>query len=118
MAFGYQKARGVAGLDIGQAIVIKNKTVLAIESIEGTNRTIARGAEFTRGGGFSFVKVAKPDQDFRFDLPVAGMETLSSFVEHGGAVFAVEADYSLVINLQECVDYANKHGVVFMAYKP
>lgn len=118
VAFGYQKARGVAGLDIGQAIVVKNKTVLSIESLEGTNRVIARGAEFTNGRGFSFIKVAKPNQDMRFDLPVAGMETLSAFVEHGGAVFAVEADYTLVINLEECVEYANKNGVVFMAYKP
>ncbi len=117
VAFGYEKARGVAGLDIGQSIIVKNKTVMAIESIEGTDRTIARGSEFANGN-FTFVKVAKPHQDLRFDLPVAGMDTLSSFVRHGGKVFAIEADYALVINLDECIDYADKNGVVFMAYKP
>ncbi len=115
--FAYEKARGIAGLDLGQVVVVKNKTVLAMESLEGTNRTIQRGAEFCQGG-FTVIKVAKPDQDYRFDLPVIGMETLSAFAAEKGAVFAVEADYTLVLNLQECVDFANANKFVFMAYTP
>jgi len=90
---------------------------LAMESLEGTNRTIQRGAEFCQGG-FTVIKVAKPEQDYRFDLPVIGMETIQAFAAEKGAVLAVEADYTLAINLQECVDFANENKFVFMAYAP
>ncbi|MDR2884828.1 MAG: UDP-2,3-diacylglucosamine diphosphatase LpxI [Deferribacteraceae bacterium] len=114
--FGYEKARGVAALDIGQVAIVKNKTIFAIESIEGTNATIKRGAEICRGG-FTFIKVAKPIAEYRFDLPVIGMETLTAFAQSGGAVFAMEADLTLVVNLQECIEFANEHDFVLMAYK-
>ena len=115
--FAYEKARGIAGLDLGQVVVVKNRTVLAMESLEGTNRTIQRGAEFCRGG-FTVVKVAKPNQDYRFDLPVIGMETLAAFAAEKGAVLAVEADYTLAINMQECIDFADEKKFIFMAYAP
>ncbi|MDR2104807.1 MAG: UDP-2,3-diacylglucosamine diphosphatase LpxI, partial [Deferribacteraceae bacterium] len=75
IAFGFQKMKAVAALDIGQSIVVKNRTVLAVEAIDGTNETIKRGAGYARGG-YTFVKVAKPEQDYRFDLPTVGLETL------------------------------------------
>ncbi|MDR0453562.1 MAG: UDP-2,3-diacylglucosamine diphosphatase LpxI [Deferribacteraceae bacterium] len=115
--FAYNKARGIAGLDIGQVVVAKNKTVLAMESLEGTNRTIQRGAEFCQGG-FTVIKVAKPEQDYRFDLPVIGMETITAFAAEKGAVFAVEADYTLALDIQECINFANENKFVFMAYTP
>jgi DUF1009 family protein len=114
--FGYTKAKGIAALDIGQTIVVKNKTVLAVESFEGTNNAIVRGGSFAKG--FSFVKVARPEQDYRFDLPVVGMETLNALIESGGAVFAVEADSTLILDIPACIEMAEKNNVVLMAYTP
>jgi len=115
--FGYEKAKGIAALDIGQTVIVKNKTVFATESIEGTNRTIKRGAKIS-GEGFTFIKVAKPIKESRFDLPVVGMETLKAFAKYKGAVFAVEANLTLIMNLQECIDFANANNFVLMAYSP
>lgn len=116
VAFAFEKAKGISGLDLGQVIISKNTTVLAIESMDGTDSAIKRGAELAHHEGFTFVKVAKPQQDMRFDLPVIGMDTMRTFGEEGGAVFATEAEFTFIIELQECLDYANKHNMVFMAY--
>jgi DUF1009 family protein len=115
--FGYRKMKAVAGLDIGQSIVIKNKTVLAVEAIEGTNETIRRGGNYAKGG-FTFVKVAKPAQDYRFDLPAAGLETLETLIESGGEVFAVEAGSTLLADYEACVRRADENRVVFLGFTP
>ncbi|MDR2400428.1 MAG: UDP-2,3-diacylglucosamine diphosphatase LpxI [Deferribacteraceae bacterium] len=117
IAFGYRKMKAVAGLDIGQSIVVKNKTVLAVEAIEGTNETVKRGGSYAKGG-FTFVKVAKPNQDYRFDLPAVGLETLDIFINCGGRVFAVEADSTIIADYDACVQRADENGVVFLGFTP
>jgi DUF1009 family protein len=97
--------------------VVKNKTVLAVEAIEGTNETIKRGGGYAKGG-FTFVKVAKPCQDYRFDLPVAGLETLDIFIKGGGAVFAVEAGCALIADYDACVKRADENGIIFLGFTP
>jgi DUF1009 family protein len=115
--FGYRKMSVVAGEDIGQSIVVKNKTVLAVEAIEGTNKTIERGGSYAKGE-FTFVKVAKPAQDYRFDLPAAGLETFDIFIGSGGRVFAVEAGSTLIADYDECVKKADENGIVFLGFTP
>ena len=116
--FGYHMAKGIAGLDIGQSIIIRKKNVVAVEAIEGTDQLILRAGELTPKGGFTLVKVAKPQQDMRFDMPVIGMTTLKNMVNSGGSVIAFEADKTLIVNKDECIRYLDENRVVFMGYLP
>jgi len=94
--FGWEIAQKVAALDIGQTVIVKNGTVLAIEGFEGTNETIHRGGKLA-GSGAIVIKVAKPDQDMRFDIPVVGPETISVSAEAKIRVIALEADRTLLL---------------------
>lgn len=111
--FGFEKGKGIAGLDIGQSIIVKKKSVIAVEAIEGTDLAILRSGELAKD--FTLVKVAKPMQDYRFDMPVIGMTTMNNFKKAGGKVFALEAGSTLIVNLQECIDFADENGIIFMA---
>jgi len=113
---GYQVAKAIAGLDVGQTAVVKEGAVLAVEAIEGTDRAIARGLAIGRGG--VVVKVAKPHQDPRFDVPTIGMDTLRTVVEHGGSVLAFDAGQTFVLDREECLAYADQHGVSLVSYVP
>jgi DUF1009 family protein len=94
--FGWKIAKETAGLDIGQTVVVKNGTVLAVEAFEGTNETIRRGGNLARKGAI-VIKVAKASQDLRFDIPVIGPETLRIAAEAKVRVIAVEAGRTLLI---------------------
>lgn len=112
--FGMEMAKGSAGLDIGQTVVIKNKAVMAVEAIEGTDEAIKRGGTLGRGG-IVVVKVAKPDQDLRFDIPTVGINTLTSLIEADGKVIAIEANKTFVVNMENLVREADKNGVAIVA---
>lgn len=118
IVFGYEKVKGIAALDIGQSIIVKRKSVLATEAIEGTDLMILRGASYANNGGYTLVKVAKPMQDVRFDIPVIGMDTMKNIVDTKGAVVAFEANKTLILELDKCVKFADEHGIVFMGYSP
>jgi UDP-2,3-diacylglucosamine hydrolase len=94
--FGWEIAQKVAALDIGQTVIVKNGTVLAVEGFEGTNETIYRGGKLA-GSGAIVIKVAKPDQDMRFDIPVVGPETISVSAEAKIRVIALEAGRTLLL---------------------
>lgn len=117
VAFGYTVATELGRLDVGQTVVVKKKAVMAVESAEGTDKTIARGCTLANGGAV-VVKAAKPSQDARFDLPVVGMDSFKAVVENKGRLLAVEAGKTLVVGLQDCVKYANDNGIIFMAFEP
>lgn len=109
--FGYQMAKAVAGLDIGQTVVVKKKAVLAVEAIEGTDLAIRRGFEL--GGAQAVaVKVAKPDQDMRFDVPAIGMKTLQSLIEAQAQALAFEAEKTILLDREEFAETADRHGIV------
>src|SRR6202030_3825017 len=74
IAFGWELARAMGRLDVGQSVAVKDRAVLAVEAIEGTDRAILRAGELCRAGGFTVVKVAKPQQDLRFDVPTIGCD--------------------------------------------
>ena len=109
--FGWSMARQIGKLDIGQCVVVLDRSVLAVEAIEGTDAAIRRGGKLA-GSGAVVVKLKKPDQDFRFDLPATGEQTIQTIDEVKGAVLAVEAGQSLLFDRQAMIRAADKAGLV------
>jgi len=108
--FGWDMAKELGRLDIGQCIVVRKKTVLAIEAIEGTDETIRRGGELAKEKAV-VIKLCKPNQDLRFDLPTIGLETLKTMSLVKASVLAVEAGKTLVFDREEMVKYADNAGI-------
>ena len=108
--FGWKIAREIGRLDIGQCVVVRERTVLAVEAIEGTDATIKRGG-LLAGKGAVVVKLKKPGQDFRFDLPATGTKTIVSLSEVQGTVLAVEAGQSLLFDRDDMIAAAERAGV-------
>jgi DUF1009 family protein len=109
--FGWKVAREVGRLDIGQCVVVRDRSVLAVEAIEGTDAAIRRGGELA-GSGAVVVKLKKPNQDFRFDLPATGPRTIDTLAAVKGAVLAVEAGQSLLFDRTAMVEAADRAGLV------
>lgn len=109
--FGWQMAKAVGQLDIGQCVVVRDRTVLAVEAIEGTDAAIRRGGELGKEK-VVVVKVHKPGQDFRFDLPATGLKTIETIATINGAVLAVEAGKSLLFDAEKVIAEADKKGIV------
>ncbi len=107
--FGYRMADAVAGLDIGQTIAVKDRAVVAVEAMEGTDAVIARAGELA-GPGVCIVKVAKPTQDMRFDVPVVGLPTLAAMEKAGARVLSVDAGRTLVLDGAEFYARADAQG--------
>jgi len=116
--FGWNIAKEMGRLDIGQSVAVKSQAVLAVEAIEGTDACIRRAGGLCKAGGFTVVKVAKPNQDMRFDVPTIGQGTLQSMVESGGRVLAVEARRTIVVDQAETVRFADRHGIVIVSVDP
>lgn len=110
MDFGYVQARGIAALDIGQTIVVQDGAVLAVEAIEGTDEAIARGGAMGNGKAV-VVKVAKPVQDLRFDVPAIGPDTLEIMHTSGCKVLAIEAGKTLILSRRKMREVAQRHGI-------
>ena len=98
-------------MDIGQAIAVKEREVIAVEAMEGTDRMIARAGELCRSGGWTLIKVAKPQQDLRFDVPTIGPQTIEKLHAAGGACLAVEATKVILINKPDLIQTADRLGV-------
>jgi hypothetical protein len=111
IVFGWHNARAIGKLDIGQCVVVRDCTVLAVEAIEGTDAAILRGGMLAKEKAV-VVKVKKPGQDFRFDLPATGLTTIHTLQQVKGAVLAVEAGQSLLFDRESMIDEANKAGIV------
>jgi UDP-2,3-diacylglucosamine hydrolase len=109
--FGWNVAREIGRLDIGQCVVVRDRSVLAVEAIEGTDAAIRRGGELA-GSGAVVVKLKKPGQDFRFDLPATGVKTIETLASVKGAVLAVESGQSLIFDREAMVEAANRAGIV------
>lgn len=109
-------AREIAKLNIGQMVVVKNQTVLAVEAIEGTDETILRGGKL---GGQDVVvaKVSKPDQDPRFDIPTVGLATIETMRKVKAKVLSIEAGKVFLVNKEEVIQRANEYGIVIFCKK-
>jgi DUF1009 family protein len=115
--YGMRIAREIARLDIGQTVIVKDRMILALEAIEGTDQAIRRAVKLARGP-VVVCKVSKPDQDQRFDIPTVGMSTLNSMVEenpNAGGVLAVEARETLVVEQAEMIEFAKLHNISIVA---
>lgn len=113
-AFGFRIAKETSRLDIGQTVVVKKGTVLAVEAFEGTNEAIKRGGSLGKGEAM-MVKVSKPNQDFRFDVPVVGPATIEIATEAGVNAVIVEAGCTLLLGKEEVVRLCDHHGVTIAA---
>jgi UDP-2,3-diacylglucosamine hydrolase len=113
LAFGWKMARQIASLDIGQTVVVRNGTVLAVEAFEGTNEAIRRGGK-SGAGNTVIVKVSKPGQDMRFDVPVVGVDTIRVAVEAKASVLAVEANRTLLLEREALLEAASTAAIAFV----
>lgn len=113
LEFGYQMADAIAGLDVGQTIVVKDRAVVAVEAMEGTDAVILRAGRLA-GPGTCVVKVAKPDQDMRFDVPVVGLPTLAAMREAGATVLSVDAGRTLVLDGDQVYAEADAAGLTII----
>lgn len=111
--FGWHAAREIGKLDIGQCVVVRGRSVLAVEAIEGTDATIKRGGTLA-GENAVVVKTRKPGQDFRFDLPAVGPSTIDSMVEVRAAVLAIEAGQSVLFDREDFISRADEAGIVVL----
>ena len=109
--FGWEIVKKLGELDIGQAIVVKDKEVIAVEAIEGTAEMIERAGRFCKSGGWTLIKVSKPQQDMRFDVPCVGPDTIRSLAKNGGKCLVVEAGKTIIIDKPETIKLANQLGI-------
>jgi UDP-2,3-diacylglucosamine hydrolase len=112
--FGWHMAKEVGKLDIGQTVVVKDQAVLAVEAIEGTDEAIRRGGHLCSQGAV-VVKICKPQQDLRFDLPAVGMQTIKSMIEVKASCLAVEADKTIILDREAVRFEADRAGISIVA---
>lgn len=117
IAYGLEVAKTIGSFEIGQTVVVKDGLVLAVEAVEGTDAAIRRGGELGRGGAV-VVKVAKPQQDLRFDVPAVGPETIRLMAEVGATVLAVEAGRTIILEREAALEAAAAAGIAVVAVEP
>lgn len=115
--FGWHIAKEMGRLDIGQSIAVKEQEVIAVEAIEGTDRMIERAGQLCRQGGWMLVKVAKPGQDLRFDVPTVGPATIENLHRNRAAALVVEAGQTLIVDRPALLQLADKLGIVVIGHR-
>ncbi len=116
MAFGWRLAKGMGHLDVGQCLVVKNQSVLAVEGIDGTDATIVRGGDLCREGAV-VIKVSKPRQDLRFDVPAVGLETVATMKRVNAKVLVIEAGKTIIFDQERMIDAADTAGISVVVQK-
>ena len=114
--FGWQIVKKLGELDIGQAIVVKEKEVIAVEAIEGTAEMIERAGQFCKSGGWTLIKASKPSQDMRFDVPCVGPDTIRGLAMNGAKCLVVEAGKTIIIDKPETIKLADELGIVILGH--
>jgi len=113
--FGWALAKEMGRLDVGQSVAVKERAALAVEAIEGTDRCIERAGQLCRAGGWALVKVAKPQQDMRFDVPTIGVSTIENLHKARARVLAIEAGKTILLDQPEVVALADRYGLCIVA---
>jgi UDP-2,3-diacylglucosamine hydrolase len=113
--FGWPLAREMGRLDVGQSVMVRERAILAVEAIEGTDRAILRAGELCGHGEFVVVKVAKPLQDMRYDVPTVGKQTIESMRQAGARVLAIEAGRTILIDEEETIALADRYGIAIVS---
>jgi len=116
--YGWEIARQIAGLDLGQTVVISDRACVAVEAMEGTDETIERAARLSAGKPLVVVKVAKPRQDMRFDVPVVGLRTVETMRRSGVTALAIDAGRTLLFDRARLIEAANEAGIAVQAFPP
>ncbi len=115
--FGWGIVKQLGALDIGQAIAVKEQEVIAVEAMEGTDAMIERAGQLCRSGGWTLIKTAKPNQDMRFDVPTIGAGTIENLKRNKASCVAVEADKTLILDLPETIELANRCKIAIVGRK-
>lgn len=115
--FGWKLAAEMGRLDVGQSVCVKGQAVLAVEAVEGTDECIRRAGSLCPSKGFTVVKIAKPQQDMRFDVPTVGTGTIETMHEAGGKVLAIQADKTILLDKDKLLSLASKYGIQIAAMK-
>jgi UDP-2,3-diacylglucosamine hydrolase len=118
MRYGLGVARHLAAMDIGQTVVIADRACVAVEAMEGTDETIERAARFAEGKPLVVVKVSKPNQDMRFDVPVVGLPTVESMKKAGATALAIDAARTLLFDREKLIELADAAGIAVQAFPP
>jgi len=114
--FGWKIAKEMGRLDIGQSIAVKEREVVAVEAIEGTDRMIERAGLLTNKSGWTLIKVAKPEQDMRFDVPTVGPDTIAKLKASGARMLVVEAEKTVVVEREAMLAAADEAGIVVLGH--
>lgn len=112
--YGFWLAKEMGGVDVGQSVVIKDKMIMAVEAIEGTDVCIKRGAKLAKRNA-AVIKVSKPKQDKRFDIPAVGLRTLKTMKKYKANLLAVEANETIIVDQENVIKYADDNNIVIMA---
>ncbi|HMI53984.1 MAG TPA: UDP-2,3-diacylglucosamine diphosphatase LpxI [Candidatus Saccharimonadales bacterium] len=115
IAYGHYVARQIAAMDIGQTVVISDKACIAVEAMEGTDEAISRASRLAAGKSLTVVKVSKPKQDMRFDVPVVGLPTIEQMKTSGATALAVDAERTLLFDREKLIEMANAYGIAIQA---
>jgi UDP-2,3-diacylglucosamine hydrolase len=118
MQYGLEVARYVAAMDLGQTVVVRDRACVAIEAMEGTDETIARAARLAGGLSLTVVKVSKPRQDMRFDVPVIGLATIEVMKRAGATALAIDAHRTLLFDRAQLIQAADAAGIAIQAFAP
>ena len=114
--FGWEIAKKLGEMDIGQAVAVKEKEIIAVEAIEGTAAMIERAGSYCKSGGWTLIKASKPQQDMRFDVPCVGPDTVSSLAENGANCLVVEAEKTIIIDKPETIQLANQLNISIVGH--
>jgi DUF1009 family protein len=109
--FGWPIVKKIAEMDIGQAIAVKEREVIAVEAIEGTAEMIERAGRLCKAGGWTLLKAAKARQDMRFDVPCVGPDTIKSLADNGGRCLVLEAGKTIIIDKSQTLEMAEQRGI-------
>jgi DUF1009 family protein len=115
--FGWHLAKEMGRLDVGQSVAVKERAALAVEAIEGTDRCIERAGQLCRVGGWALVKVAKPQQDMRFDVPTIGTATIENLHKAGARVLAIESGKTILLDQPAVIALADQYGLSIVALR-
>jgi len=116
--YGRRIAKAIAAMDLGQCVVVRNCACIAIEAMEGTDAVIQRAAELSQGGRITVIKVSKPNQDMRFDVPVIGKATIQLMAESNASALALDAEKTLLFERDEMIALANEKEIAIQAFSP
>jgi hypothetical protein len=114
--FGWDIVKQCGQLDIGQAIAVREREIIAVEAIEGTARMVERAGQLCKKGGWTLLKASKPDQDLRFDVPCIGVDTIESLKKNGAKCVVVEKNKTIIIDKPETLALADKLGIAVVGY--